>query len=96
MVYILHFDRKLHHAQHYIGFVDHPAHTLEKRLEYHRKGQGSKLLKAVVAAGINFKVADIWIDGDRNFERSLKNKKKASKLCPICKNNVKNEFGNHN
>lgn len=86
MVYLIHFDRKFHHAQHYIGFVDHErGHTVESRLEYHRKGQGSKLLRAVAAAGIDFKIADIWLEGDRNFERSLKNKKKASGLCPVCK-----------
>ncbi len=88
MVYLLHFDRKLSHAQHYIGFVDHLAHhTLESRLEYHRKGTGSKLLKAVVGAGIGFQVARTWPAGDRNFERQLKNKKNASKLCPLCKKN---------
>jgi hypothetical protein len=85
MVYIIHFDRKLAHAQHYIGFVDHEkGHTIESRLEYHRKGQGSKLLRAVVKAGIGFHVADIWLDGDRNFERKLKNKKKSRLLCPMC------------
>lgn len=85
MVYILHFDRKLAHAQHYIGFVDHLAgHTVEARLEHHKNGSGSKLLRAVVRAGINVRIADIWSDGDRNFERMLKNKKKARLFCPIC------------
>ena len=34
--------------------------------------------------GIQFNVVRTWPDGDRNFERSLKNKKKASRFCPIC------------
>lgn len=86
MVYLLHFDRPLAHAQHYLGFVDHTkGHALEARLEYHRKGTGSKLLRAVVAAGIGFQVADLWPDGDRNFERQLKNRKKAGLLCPLCR-----------
>lgn len=33
----------------------------------------------------------IWKDGDRNFERSLKNKKKASQFCPICNLKLLNE-----
>lgn len=86
MVYLIHFDRPLAHAQHYLGFVDHEkGHTVESRLEYHRSGRGSKLLRAVAKAGIDFHIVDIWPEGDRNFERALKNKKKASLLCPICK-----------
>lgn len=84
MVYLIHFDKKYYHAQHYIGFVDEPIHKLEKRIEYHKKGRGSKLLKVLVEKGIEFSVVRTWPDGDRNFERSLKNKKKASRFCPIC------------
>lgn len=89
MVYLIHFDQKLHHAQHYIGFVDSPKHTLEARLEYHKNGNGSKLMKAVVANGIPYSVARTWTDGDRNFERKLKNMKKARTLCPVCNPKVK-------
>ncbi len=85
MVYLIHFDQKFHHAQHYLGFVDHlNNHTLESRVEYHKKGKGSRLLRAVALAKINFDVVRTWPDGDRNFERSLKNKKKASQFYPIC------------
>ncbi len=84
MVYLIHFDKKLAHAQHYIGFVEKPD-GLESRLDYHRKGRGSKLLKAVTEKGIGFEVARTWRDETRDFERSLKNKKNAKKLCPICK-----------
>ncbi len=89
MVYLIHFDRKFSHAQHYIGFVDGGEDRLFSRLEYHRTGKGSKLLKAVSLAGITFNVVRTWIDGDRNFERSLKNKKNAKKLCPICNAKLK-------
>lgn len=89
MVYLIHFDKKLHHAQHYIGFVDEPVHKLGKRVEYHRKGKGSKLLKALVEKEIGFSVIRTWDDGDRNFERKLKNQKKSSRLCPICNPKLK-------
>ena len=56
MVYLIHFDQKLHHAQHYLGFVDGGEDRLQSRLEYHRKGIGSKLLRAVAQKGIGFNI----------------------------------------
>ncbi len=84
MVYLIHLETKYEHAQHYLGFVDGGEDRLKSRLEYHRKGSGSRFLRAVAKAGINFDVVRTWPDGDRNFERSLKNKKKSSRLCPTC------------
>jgi len=81
MVYLIHFAQKLKHAQHYIGFVEK---DLEQRLEKHRSGNGAKILKALKEAGIPWEVVKVWEDGDRTFERSLKNKKKSSCLCPTC------------
>lgn len=89
MIYLIHFERKLKHAQHYLGFCEDG--NLEKRIERHRKGSGAKILRACVENGIEFKVVRVWEDGDRNFERMLKNKKNSRLLCPICnKENYKN------
>lgn len=81
MVYLIHFSKKLAHAQHYIGFAEN---DLEQRIEKHKAGTGAKILKACNEAGIEWDVAEVWPEGDRTFERSLKNKKKSSCLCPIC------------
>jgi predicted GIY-YIG superfamily endonuclease len=78
-VYLIHFNEKLHHAQHYIGYTD----DLNARMDRHMAGLGSKLIKAVIEAGITFKIAKVW-EGDRSLERSLKNKKKARLFCPCC------------
>ena len=83
-VYLLCFDKKFRHAKHYIGFVQN-MEGLPKRLNHHKKGTGSRLMAAVAKAGIGFSVARTWPDGDRNFERKLKNRKEASALCPHCK-----------
>lgn len=83
MVYLIHLDKKLSHAQHYIGFVEE-QHRLESRVNYHRNGRGSKFLKAVSEKSISFRVVRVWAEGDRNFERKLKNRKKAWLLCPVC------------
>ena len=81
MVYLIHFERKLHHAQHYIGFV---ASDLVQRIELHRANRGAKLLAAVNNIGISWQVVRIWLGGGRALERKLKNYKKARCFCPLC------------
>jgi predicted GIY-YIG superfamily endonuclease len=81
MVYLIHFESKYHHAQHYIGFAES---DVDARLERHRAGSGSKLLRAVAEADIPFDVVKVWEDGDRTFERKLKNQKKSHRHCPVC------------
>ena len=81
MVYLIHFSSKLHHAQHYVGFVDG---NLSRRIRRHQSGRGAKLLAAVTLHGIDWQVVRVWADGDRDFERKLKNYKKARRFCPVC------------
>jgi len=80
MVYLLHFDRPLHHAGHYVGFTN----NLEKRIETHRHGNGSRLVRAIIKNGNDFVVARTWDDGDRSLERHIKNQKNGPRFCPIC------------
>ena len=82
-VYLLHFDRPLAHARHYIGWSD----DINARIECHRLGgcASSSLMRAVKEAGIGFVVARVWPDADRNFERRLKKQKNGCKLCPVCR-----------
>lgn len=89
-VYLICFDKHYHHAKHYIGFTDA---GVEQRLEKHRLGVGAKLLRAVSKADIEFDVVRIWEDVDRHFERKLKNRKNAKRLCPRCKEEIMNEKG---
>lgn len=87
MVYLICFEEKLAHAQHYIGFADH---DLEQRIKKHKSGQGARILKACNERGIKWEVVRVWEDGDRTFERKLKNQKNSKCLCPKCKNNANN------
>lgn len=81
-IYLIHFDRPLKHARHYIGW----AKDLEGRIGHHRSGNGSRLMRAVNLAGIGWDV--VWTkEGDRNEERRLKRYKKSAVLCPLCKKN---------
>jgi hypothetical protein len=89
IIYLLHFERPIGdlanpraQARHYIGFTQNKR-TLVQRLEHHREGRGSRLVHAVVRAGIPFEVARTW-PGTRDDERRLKNQKNARRLCPAC------------
>jgi hypothetical protein len=84
LVYLIHFDTPLQHAHHYIGFVERPD-GLEERMRQHRTGQGSRLMAAVSAAGIGWRVVRTWAQAGRTFERQLKERKNASRLCPVCR-----------
>jgi predicted GIY-YIG superfamily endonuclease len=80
VVYLIHFERPYHHARHYVGYTN----DLADRIEQHRAGSGSRLLRAVSAAGIGFQVAWIWRSGSRRFERMVHRRKNTPKLCPLC------------
>lgn len=84
MIYILHFDRPLKHAQHYLGFAEDG--NFEKRIQRHMSGRGSKLMRAVMQAGIPFAVARKWEgpEADRNLERKFHRRNNTKRLCPIC------------
>ena len=79
--YLIHLEIKIAHAQHYIGW----AKWFSTRIRHHQNGTGAKFLAEAVRRGISFEVVQTWKNTDGNFERKLKNRKKARTLCPICK-----------
>lgn len=83
VVYLLHFHRPIserHTAQHYIGWAYH----LGSRVEQHLAGRGARLTQVAKERGITFEIAATW-PGSRSYERQIKNRKNARKLCPICR-----------
>lgn len=87
-VYLLHFDRPYQHAKHYIGY----AKNVKARVESHRNGtSGARLMSVIREAGIGFVVAKTWAKGTKKFERQLKNRGGASRICPICRKAKKQE-----
>ena len=78
-VYLIHFDKPLHHARHYLGFSE----DLLGRIQKHRNGQSAEFMRAIAKEQISWHVSRIW-DGDRTFERMLKDQHNASHLCPTC------------
>jgi hypothetical protein len=102
-VYLIHFDTKLCHAQHYIGYTNNleqrtTEHT-QSRGEYNkstypdgRKRNRDALIRAVNDLGIGWEVVRTW-EGDRTLEKKLKRQKKARRLCPVCRQNDKQNKG---
>ena len=80
-VYVLHFEQPFGHARHYTGYSE----DIAGRIWHHSHGTGANLMKHVVDAGIEFRVAVVYLDADREKERRLKNSGSASRYCPICK-----------
>jgi predicted GIY-YIG superfamily endonuclease len=78
-VYLLHFERPLHHAQHYLGYTA----ELEERLDRHRAGTGARIVEVVTERGIPFALVRTWA-GTRKLERRLKRRRNARLLCPTC------------
>lgn len=87
IVYLIHFDKPYKHANHYIGFVEE---DLCRRLQEHLDNYGSKLLKAVNNANIQWEVVRVWEGVDRNFERKLKKRKNSKQMCPVCNKRYEN------
>ena len=81
VVYLLHFQSKLHHAQHYMGYTA----NLEQRVALHRQGRsGVGLVRAFFEHKISFVVAHTW-EGNRSLERHFKQHWHAgNRLCPLC------------
>ncbi len=84
-VYLLHFETRLHHAGHYLGY----AKDVQARIAEHASGHGARLTQVIAEKGITFTVARIWPRGSRKLERQLKNQKNAPRLCPICRQAAK-------
>ncbi len=75
-IYLLHFEVPYHHAQHYLGWSEHP----EERWADHR----AHLMVAIRRAGISFTVVRTW-QGDRHLERRLHKRHDNRSMCPICR-----------
>lgn len=80
-VYLLHFERKLAHSQHYLGW----SNDVAARVYKHAKGNGARLPAVFREQGIGFVLARVWEGGDRTLERRLKRQRNAPKLCPVCR-----------
>jgi predicted GIY-YIG superfamily endonuclease len=81
-VYLLHFAAPgPGRVRHYLGWTT----DLGARLERHLAGRGSRLLRAVVAVGVSWRLARTWVGAGRQLERRLKRRHQHARLCPLCR-----------
>ena len=79
-VYLLHIVPPYKHARHYLGYAD----DIGARVAAHQAGHGARLTQVAVDAGCALVLVRTWPGEDRTFERSLKNRKQAPRMCPVC------------
>jgi predicted GIY-YIG superfamily endonuclease len=79
-VYLVHLERPLPGGRHYVGYTEH----FESRINAHRARTGSQFLKQANEAGIAWIVVRVWMNADRDKERSIKGMS-ARIVCPVCK-----------
>lgn len=83
VIYVLHFDEPLAHAQHYAGCTT----NLRKRLQTHAAGHGSHLTKELFRQGREWILGGLYEtsrDNMRKHERCLKDQANAKRYCEIC------------
>lgn len=82
-VYVLHFERPLSHAQHYVGCT----HAPRERLCTHAKGDGARIVRAALAEGIRFKLGALGVTtlvNMRRLERQVKDWHGSGEFCECC------------
>lgn len=78
--YLLHFDRPVYGAQHYLGW----STNITARVAKHQRGRGARLVAQALAAGIWVALVRVWPEVDRAKERSLK-RSGPKAYCPTCR-----------
>ena len=81
VIYVLHFGRPYHHARHDVGIA--LDGDVRRRMREHLRGQGSPLVRAVAAAGIDIHLV-LEVFGDRRLERRFHNRH-GTRICPLCR-----------
>ena len=80
--YLLHFDEKISHVQHYLGRTTNIR--LQVRMMEHQAGLGSRLTAELYHRGIGFSLVKVWQYADAERERQLKIRSHFSRHCPYC------------
>ena len=77
--YLLHFERPIYGAQHYLGWsVD-----IRRRVRLHLNGRGARLTRQALRAGIGVELVRIWPSVARKHEYVLK-RRTPKRYCPRC------------
>lgn len=83
IVYMLHFERPVGRARHYVGSAQ--ASAFRARLKRHKAGTGAALTSEAVKRGIAMRVSNIWPAETRAREQEIKAAGKFSRHCVYCR-----------
>jgi predicted GIY-YIG superfamily endonuclease len=78
--YLLHFERVVHGAQHYLGW----SIDIARRVRTHLNGRGARLVRQALRAGVAVELVRVWPAADRKHERLLK-VRAPKRHCPKCR-----------
>lgn len=85
MVYLICFSEPIgterHRARHYAGFAES---DVQARFAAHQAGRGARITQVAISRGVGLTLVRVWPDGDRKFERKLKDGS-LTELCPNCR-----------
>lgn len=82
LVYLLHFDRPIGRAQHYLGITQ--ENRLHTRMREHAAGHGSRLTGEAVRLGIGWTVVRTWSGMTWQDEQMLKRRGRYATRCSRC------------
>jgi len=77
--YLLHFQRPIHGAQHYLGW----SADIRRRVRLHLSGRGAWLVRQALKAGIEVQLVRIWPSVARKYEYVLK-RRTPKRYCALC------------
>lgn len=86
-LYLLHFERRYRHAQHYLGYAVGTGRG-RKYARDQAEGRAIGAHELVMAAqwdGIEIEVADVWVGEGRELQRRLRAQGGLSRHCRICR-----------
>ena len=87
MLYLIHFEKKIEHAQHYVGATKNIAN----RIKLHRVGRGANILRVANRLGIKWELVRVW-KGSFELEIQMKKMKNSPRYCPVCSKFPSNFF----
>lgn len=82
-LYLLHFEPRYQHAQHYLGYADDVLRRCREHLA--ANGKTSPLVRAALAQGSRVVLVRLWPNETRTTERRLKRQGSLSRHCPTCR-----------
>lgn len=86
-LFLLHFDERYAHAQHYLGYAvgTGRGHEYAKAICKGTAIGPHELVMAAQWSGIPIQLAEVWVGAGRALQRRMRSNGSLSRFCPICR-----------